>query len=191
MQIFFLYSLIIHFTTHLSYNMTTDIQPSLSLFSWHCHGWALPTSGHHGTKCSRKCQIWACCCIGVSSSKWDWPYCTTPGQLSGPLCAEQGSFSELLRQSSWNPVNLAAQSAMAKTASDAPYLLTERDLAQRVCLTWLTGEAFHSWRVYGSAGFRPTCISTCKSRANDGNLKSLFVILAVVYTEPKETRQWW
>lgn len=29
---------------------------------------------------------------------------------------------------------------MAKTASDAPYLLTERDLAQRVCLTRLTEE---------------------------------------------------
>lgn len=154
--------------------MTTNIQPSILLFSWHCDGWGLPTSGHHGREYSRKCQTWACCCVGVSGSEWDWPYCTTPGQLSGS--AEQGSFSELLRQSSWNPVNLTAQSAMAKTASDAPYLLTERDLAQRVCLTRLTWEAFHSWRVYGTAGFHPTCISTCKSRANDSNLKSLFTV---------------
>lgn len=180
-KIFFWWSLNVHFTTHLSDSVTTDIQPYILLFSWHCHGWVLPTSGHHGTECSRKCQTGAGCCVGASGSERDWPYCITPGLLSGPLCAEQGSFSELLCQSSWNPVNLTAQPAMAKTASDAPYLLTERDLAQRVCLTWLTGEAFHSWRVYGTAGFRPMCISTCKSRANDSNLKCLFMVLVVEY----------
>lgn len=98
---------------------------------------------------------------------------------AGRCVQSRAAFPSSSVKALWNPVNLSAQSAMAKTASDAPYLLTERDLAQRVCLTRLTGEAFHAWRVYGTAGFRPTCISTCKSRANDANLKSLFLILAV------------
>lgn len=68
-------------------------------------------------------------------------------------CVRAGgdSFSECLPQSPRNPVNLGAPLAAAKTASDMPYLLTERDLAQRVCLTRLTVEgwrkAHHSWKV--------------------------------------------
>ncbi len=55
--------------------------------------------------------------------------CSAPGRLlpepRTAFVAKADSFSEFLLQSLQNPVNLATQSTVAKTASDVPYLLTE------------------------------------------------------------------
>ncbi|KAG1937397.1 hypothetical protein F2P79_018241 [Pimephales promelas] len=54
--------------------------------------------------------------------------CTWSNLTAEPLhgyCGGGGQLSEFLLQSLQNPVNLATQSAVAKTASDVPYLLTE------------------------------------------------------------------
>lgn len=47
------------------------------------------------------------------------------GRLIRAVAEKTDSFSEFLLQSLQNPVNLATLSVAAKTASDAPYLLTE------------------------------------------------------------------
>lgn len=101
---------------------------------------------------------------------WIWPYCSAPGRIlrQSPITAivvEADSFSEFLLQSLQNPVNLATQLVVAKTASDVPYLLTEWDLSQRVRLTWLTMQgqrkALYSWLVYEDAGFLPISNASC------------------------------
>lgn len=130
-----------------------------------------------------------CSCPGAMELKWVWPwvwiwpYCSAPGQIlqQSPFTAivvEADSFSEFLLQSLQNPVNLATQSAVAKTASDVPYLLTEWDLSQRVRLTWLTMQgqrkALYSWLVYEDAGFLPISNANCDLKLGQATVMLVF-----------------
>lgn len=74
---------------------------------------------------------------GTGDLEWVWPYCAAPASPSHhipplrlPFCRHISHFlphRAPALQNPWNPLNLAALMAVAKTASDVPYLLTVWD----------------------------------------------------------------
>ncbi len=138
------------------------------LFSW--HRWALSFSvRRYSVQCqvhlpgSDRVKMGLTAGLGMTVLLCTWSTPTTEPRTA--FVAKADSFSEFLLQSLQNPVNLATQSTVAKTASDVPYLLTEWDLSQRVRLAWLTMQgqrkAPYSWIVYEDAGILPISNANC------------------------------
>lgn len=104
------------------------------LVSW-WHRWAAPPSGLSTRQHSGFCQIRAGCRVGRSRPE-------PPERIAQHLVSGRRRARALKPpprpQSPENPVNSPRRSSAANSASDAPYLFTERELAQRVRLARLT-----------------------------------------------------
>lgn len=116
--------------------------------------------------------------VGLGMTVLLCTWSTPTAEPRAAFVAKADSFSEFLLQSLQNPVNLATQSTVAKTASDVPYLLTEWDLSQRVRIAWLTMQgqrkAPYSWIVYEDAGILPVSNANCDLKLGQATVMLVF-----------------